>query len=64
LNKPQLQKALINAVLPLVGTDTQSAVALVRKEDRQFELDKLRLQALVEERKEERNLCRGTKEER
>ena len=51
-------------MLPLVGTDTQSAVALVRKEDRQFELDKLRLQALVEERKEERNLCRGTKEER
>jgi len=23
LNKPQLQKALINAVLPLVGTDEQ-----------------------------------------
>src|SRR6218665_1218595 len=52
MNKPQLQKALINAVLPSVGTDA----ALTRKEERkkQFELSKFRLEAEIasEERKE------------
>lgn len=56
LNKPQMEKALINAVLPSVGADTQSDDALTRKEDQQFELAKLRLKAEIASEKKKQRL--------